>query len=249
MQLASIRGVHTVTAETVQGAVARLDVESMIPSDSSPVVVKSAPLVSPSTKSANVFAYPSLPSAVVPPPVKTGRQPNAFLSYNTPQKVNQPAWSIRTAILAALVLSGILALAVLGRSESRKGIAPGIFSHSSDALGDLGPGGPFAGYDAAPEDIGDGQVLTVAAGPGQTIKDLSLRYAGHFDSDLSARIRSLNPDLRDPDHLEAGQLIRIPLPSGALRKANDTQDRDGSTNPGNYGSLFGRLTALLRERK
>jgi hypothetical protein len=38
-----------------------------------------------------------------------------------------------------------------------------------------------------------------------------MSYVGHFDEDLFEEIRQLNPDLKDPDHLEDGQLIRIPL--------------------------------------
>ncbi len=248
LQLASSRGLRTVTAEIVQGAIARLDLEALIPSDSH-AVIKSETLPILSPKPAKVSAHPVAP---VPLPLKTVRQPNAFLSYNAPKKISQPGWRLRSLILAAVVLSGILALAILGRSESRKGISPGIFDHSSADFGVLTPGDQPAAsssrYDAAPQDTGSGQVLTVVAGPLQSIKDLSLRYIGRFDSDVSNQIRSLNPGLKDPDHLEAGQLIRIPLPSGALRKANDTQDLDGAANASNPLSLFGRLTALLRER-
>lgn len=55
------------------------------------------------------------------------------------------------------------------------------------------------------------RVLTVMAGRQETVKDISIRYVGHFDDDLFEEIRKLNPDLKDPDHLEDGQLIRIPL--------------------------------------
>jgi hypothetical protein len=55
------------------------------------------------------------------------------------------------------------------------------------------------------------RVLTVMAGRQETVKDLSVRYAGRFDEDLFEEIRTFNPDLKDPDHLEDGQLIRIPL--------------------------------------
>jgi hypothetical protein len=104
-------------------------------------------------------------------------------------------------------------------------------------------------YDAAPLDTENGQVLTVVAGSQQTLKDLSLRYAGHFDRGLSQEILNLNPDIKDAGHLEAGQLIRIPLPPGAMRKVNDTGESLSSDQPEASGSLFTRLAALLRERK
>jgi hypothetical protein len=59
------------------------------------------------------------------------------------------------------------------------------------------------------------RVLTVMAGRQETVKDLGVRYTGHFDQDLFEEIRKLNPDLKDSDHLEDGQLIRIPLRANA----------------------------------
>jgi hypothetical protein len=60
---------------------------------------------------------------------------------------------------------------------------------------------------------------------------------------------SLNPDLTDPDHLAAGQLIRIPLPPGAMKKVNDTADAATASAPSTSTNLFTKFTALLRERK
>jgi hypothetical protein len=58
------------------------------------------------------------------------------------------------------------------------------------------------------------RVLTVMAGRQETIKDISERYTGHFDSELVEEIHNLNPGLSDFKHLEDGQLIRIPLRTG-----------------------------------
>ena len=74
----------------------------------------------------------------------------------------------------------------------------------------------IAGPSTATENVGRPmskpvRVLTVMAGRQETVKDLSVRYAGYFDEDLFEEIRTLNPDLKDPDHLEDGQLFRIPL--------------------------------------
>jgi type II secretory pathway predicted ATPase ExeA len=75
-----------------------------------------------------------------------------------------------------------------------------------------------AKYGADPQDTGSGQVITVAAMPQQTLEDLSRIYVGRFDSALLEKIRALNPELKDPVRLEAGQLIRLPMPAGAFRK-------------------------------
>jgi type II secretory pathway predicted ATPase ExeA len=243
------RGRRTVTPEIVQEAVACLDMESLA---SEPAVVahSEATPVAPALVAKVSAPHSALAAA---PKMSKDRPINASLTYDAGGKNSAPKWPVRSAILIIIVLSGTLLLAILGRSESRQRLTPAIFDNSSDTLGALVPADrsedATASYDAAPQEIGNGQVLTVVAGPQQTLKDLSLRYAGHFDSDLSKEILRLNPDLKDPDHLVAGQLIRIPLPSGAMKKVNDTAEAPAPSKPETSGSLFTRFTALLRDRK
>jgi type II secretory pathway predicted ATPase ExeA len=238
----------TVTAGIVHEAGALLEMESFTPKPLAVADSAAAPLAS--AAAAGVSGPRSAPIAA--PNYKDGRI-NANLTYDAGEKISPPNWPVRSAILAVIVLSGTLLLAILGRSESRHRIAPATFDNSSDALGAMSRGdrseGTTASYDAAPRDTGSGQMLTVVAGPQQTLEDLSLRYVGHFDSELSEKIRSLNPDLKDPDHLEAGQLIRIPLPPGAMKKVNDTAEAATPSQPETSESLITRFTALLRERK
>ena len=111
---------------------------------------------------------------------------------------------------------------------------PAIFDNSSDALGALIPAdrseGATANYDAAPQDTGNGQVLTVVAGPQQTLKDLSLRYAGHFDSDLSKKI--LQSQSRPERSRSSGSRAAHPNPlaPGAMKKVNDTAEAATSSD-------------------
>jgi len=79
-------------------------------------------------------------------------------------------------------------------------------------------------YAADPQDVGSGQVLTVVVDPGQTLKEISLRYLGRFDEKLQDDICALNPGLRDPNQLEGGQLILLPLPAETLKKVLDTAE-------------------------
>jgi hypothetical protein len=60
------------------------------------------------------------------------------------------------------------------------------------------------------------RILTVMAGREETIKDLTVRYSGHFDGQLLQEIRNLNPGLNDLNRLEDGQLIRIPLRASTI---------------------------------
>ena len=238
----------TVTAGIVREAGALLEMESFAPKPLADADSAAAPLAS--AAAASVSGPRSAP--IASSNYKDGRM-KANLTYDADGKISPPQWPVRSAILAVILLSGTLVLAILGRSESRHVITPAAVETSSDALGAMTRAdrseGAAASYDAAPQDTGSGQMLTVVAGPQQTLKDLSLLYVGHFDSELSERIRRLNPDLKDPDHLEAGQLIRIPLPRGAMKKVNDTAEAATPSEPETSGSLFTRFTALLRERK
>jgi len=211
----------------------------------------SAPVAAAATAASAEVSGPR--PAPMPALIKKQGPSKGYLTYDADKKIALLRWPSRSAILVAVLLSGTLTLAILGRSESKQATATAIFHHSSNPPATLTRADPSEGatasYDAGPQDTENGQVLTVMAGPQQTLRDLSLRYVGHFDSDLSKKICRLNPDLKDPDHLQAGQLIRIPLPPGAMRKVNDTADAATPPKAEVSGSLIAKFTALLRERK
>ncbi len=266
--LAHAREERKVTADIVQQAIGRLDMESLafepLPAlDFGPeeaVLTPDAP-VPPAPPPAAAVRGPAVPvvkvsdapSMPAPAPGNKERRPGSYLTYDAGKKATPPKWPARSAGVTIVLLSGIMLLAILGRSESKRGSTPGIFSHSYNPLGALLHADrtvdTAASYNADPQDTDNGQVITVVAGPQQSLKDLSVRYVGHFDDELSAKIISLNPALADPDHLQAGQLIRIPLPPGAMKKVNDTADAASASAPSASQNLFTRLTALLRERK
>jgi len=75
-----------------------------------------------------------------------------------------------------------------------------------------------------------------------------MRYAGRYDAVLAAKIKTLNPDLKDLDHLQEGQLVRIPLPPGAMKKVNDTEEPAAAPPPPQQG-FFGKFTAMLRSHR
>jgi len=51
----------------------------------------------------------------------------------------------------------------------------------------------------------------VVVAPHQTLTDISKLYLGEYNAAVLAKLRELNPGLGDPDHLEVGQQIRIPV--------------------------------------
>jgi len=60
--------------------------------------------------------------------------------------------------------------------------------------------------------------------PGDDLYRISLRNLGKYDEQTLDRIHALNPWLSDPNHIEAGDRIRIPGSSGTsnvLRYASE----------------------------
>jgi hypothetical protein len=47
--------------------------------------------------------------------------------------------------------------------------------------------------------------------PKDTLRDLCVSTLGRYDQAVLSQIQKLNPELRNADHLEAGQKIRLPL--------------------------------------
>lgn len=59
------------------------------------------------------------------------------------------------------------------------------------------------------------QTVKVVVRPGETLQQIALRHLGKDNSDLIKQIQQLNPSLKNPDHIEADQEIRLPLVSKA----------------------------------
>ena len=49
--------------------------------------------------------------------------------------------------------------------------------------------------------------------PQDTLRDLCLSTLGRYDNSVLSEIRDLNPGLKNPEHLHAGQEIRLPMSS------------------------------------
>ncbi|HWF37423.1 MAG TPA: AAA family ATPase [Candidatus Acidoferrales bacterium] len=168
-------------------------------------------------------------------------QSGSGLTYEAPKKLRLPRWAHRAMVLAGiLLLAGIFLTAFVLRftesgQSSASRVVPAAAQPSSGSTpantlphpesppkirpSPSGNGEPGSGsYSADPQESGSEQIITVAVKPDQTLRDLSILYAGRYDNDILKQILALNPELKDPDHLEPGQLIRLPLPAGSFRK-------------------------------
>ncbi len=190
-------------------------------------------------------AASSSPSIAEPPAetkaLAASAQSAGGLTYEAPKRFRLPRWAFRAMVLAGiLLLAGIFLTAFVLRftdsgqsSASRAVTTPAQPSSEaapastpaqpesqpkmrSSPSGNAEPGS--GAYSADPQESGSEQIITVAVKPDQTLRDLSILYAGRYDNDMLKQILALNPELKDPDHLEPGQLIRLPLPAGSFRK-------------------------------
>jgi hypothetical protein len=51
---------------------------------------------------------------------------------------------------------------------------------------------------------------SVTVYPGQTLFEITTETLGKYDKEVLAQLRNLNPWLRDPNHIEAGQKLVLP---------------------------------------
>ncbi len=185
------------------------------------------------------------------------RQMSAPLTYKTHAQSLLRRWLFRTIALTLALLAGsayfspsILKLArhwqeTASASTSSILLTNSAVPASKPESSEIAP----TTYPADPQDTREYQVVTVAAGPNETLQMICFLYAGHFDAQLLEQIRFLNPEMKDPDRLEPGQLIRIPLPLKTLKKVTDSADESPAPAPGKHESLITKFWALLRSKK
>jgi general secretion pathway protein A len=120
---------------------------------------------------------------------------------------------------AAVVPAGDV-LAALPASAA----APAASGHLSAINATL----PVAAADAT---TSRGPTITVVVEKEATLRHLSLQYLGRFDEAAILEIFSLNPQITDPGHIEAGQRLRLPL---YLRRQTPSERESASKiAPGN----------------
>jgi hypothetical protein len=127
--------------------------------------------------------------------------PGAPFSHSLNEKLLAPHRStrglLRIAAVAAILLLGTTLPSIIERSQP---------AHVKASAASKGLAIPAAAVEK-------GRILNVMSSRDESIEDLSLRYAGHFDAEQFQEIRKLNPEVLDFEHLQGGDLIKIPLPA------------------------------------
>lgn len=76
------------------------------------------------------------------------------------------------------------------------------------------------GRSAGADYVSNGAPFQVTVQPDQTLQDIATRNLGAWNLKILEQIKRLNPNLKDLDHLEAGQKIWLPAPE-STRTAQD----------------------------
>jgi hypothetical protein len=218
------RNLKSLDADIVREAVSQLSLEPPVADAAAPTQVPipaSAPAPALAaeipTESANVpEPSPELYTEPDPEPANSGA-----LTYSAPpvRRVNK-SWAVGSAAIAILVLLGVWAITrtfggqVKAASRSAETPTQRAVQQTVEPTLAQAPG-------ATPQAMSSLQFLIVAVGPKDTIQDVSLRYLDRFDDEILAQIKALNPEVKNLNQMAPGQLLRLPFPTGTLKKVFD----------------------------
>jgi type II secretory pathway predicted ATPase ExeA len=226
LSVAHTQGCPRVTSEIVQRALRQLVVESIAPQSSAPASHMVIPVADSDLRPESELRPETAP----------------HLTYTPAMQFNAARWASAGMLLSALLVGVFFSFRSYPTSaEPRQNSLNSPASLNRSISSEIMPGT----YAAEPEDTGSGQVLTVVAQPQQTLEEIGLLYTGHFDPQLVKDICAINPELKDPTHLEAGQLIRLPLPPKTLRKEIDTSDTTSASQGHTADGRFAKIRAFL----
>jgi Tfp pilus assembly protein FimV len=76
---------------------------------------------------------------------------------------------------------------------------------------------------------------SVRISPGQTLYQISVDNLGRYDSQVLAKIRNLNPWLRDPNRLRIGEQVVIPSATASIAASQDADFQDVPSSPPEVG--------------
>jgi general secretion pathway protein A len=130
----------------------------------------------------------------------------------------------KLAIASAVLLSLSYVVMHANRSGPRAVQLPVRAATVASVSAPPAPGGPV--LDPAPD--------FARVAPGQTLYRISVMKLGTYNNAVLDEIRGLNPWLTDPDHIQAGQKIRIP---SAIAAATDAHSVTGQAHGGAPGEV------------
>jgi len=96
-------------------------------------------------------------------------------------------------------------------SSSGPEVAPSSESQSARTISDALSGAQSQAPAQTEPHADSANSLTYVVQPNDTLRDLCLSIVGSYDAVVLEKVRKLNPDLKNPNRIEAGQEVRLPL--------------------------------------
>jgi general secretion pathway protein A len=235
LSLGSALGRSQIDAPIMKQVITRLDLSCSPPKLALPYSV--SPIAAPT-------AVPT--QAPTPAPAPTIATPEAgLLSYPSTGKKVRGRKAIGVGVAAALLI--LVALFVLSR-EGAIGGGTAIPPPAAVVPATSTPAAEHPGTTTAPATAGKGvpavgasvetsaqdsppTAVTVIVQPGQSLKEICLQNVGRYDAELLSEISELNPQMKDPDHIEVGQSIWLPLGSKAGRTLAPASQPNATSPP------------------
>ena len=170
-----------------------------------------------------------------------------------PQPKLVSRWFRRAALVATFILAGLFSLFYVrenggkiadrptptriqatGESAGSEPAAlpPALISAANSSASQLGMDEDANRNDANEDSAAE--TFTIVVGRKQTLQRISRRYFGHFNPKLVDQIEALNPELKDPSRLRAGQTIRLPMPPRRQEQTSQSNRRSGVTARGKH---------------
>jgi general secretion pathway protein A len=211
--------VPTVNLGMAQSVIARFEGRSIELRSASVV----APVKAPAPPPLPVSRPASIPRQVPRPSIRSAPPSAPQLTCGSSGKSNSRPWGFAAGASCVLLLLGVSYAFPSARRFVRQeymNLTSSTLGGSPDSSAASSRQSSFASLPAnhpGPEASQSSQVITVFPRTGQTVKELCHLYIGRFDLQLYRQIHELNPALKNPDYLQAGQSIRLPLPSGIVK--------------------------------
>ena len=157
------------------------------------------------------YAAPAAPIAQMPAPAPAARPRVSFGEALASDRIG-PATGLGSSVVVTLSWLGIQAK----RRSGEVLASPARPRDSAERKRRVGGPGSISACREHPPRLGKFESQRFDAGhilPNDTLFEISVQAFGRYDEETLAKIRELNPWLNNPDHIEAGQKIRVPSTS------------------------------------
>jgi general secretion pathway protein A len=131
-------------------------------------------------------------------------------------------WLPAAAVLLVMCLLGVLGVTKLRAPESRAMTDDRSLNLKALPASVPVPPAPDTGETTSTKPVLNTAPFAITVEPDQTLQGISVQYLGGYDLQRLHQIQVLNPNLTDPDYIEAGQKIWLPRPPPAPVGENAT---------------------------